>query len=164
MVPFKLLSLFGVSIMLPMTEKRFAYSFLLCVALFVALQTTVVALKGEPYPAVILPGFGSRFDATHQERPTVLLLRGDELLSSHTMRELAPSLPVQQAGNLVHTHMHHSASPKPSMSVWAAKRAAELNPSAKADRLVIRWHRHPYPGVKGQVEWAGDFSIPLDKQ
>jgi hypothetical protein len=144
--------------------ERVLVRLLLLAAPFVcAFQYWVLTEYPEPYPILIMPGFGRVLNGQTHDHPTVALLRDGRTLSTHAMAELFEGVPAPNRVRLTSTVLHwKSRQPvTPTLQDWARRHASRMNPNA--DTLAVRWHRHTISS-KDEPEWLGDFLIPLSAE
>lgn len=156
-------------------ERRAARLAFAAIALLFVLQVVLIrGGAGEPYPAVIMPGFGGsggyRDGEVHVARMEAVLVHADGETAVSQRQLLAP-YPDSHHGSIAGLFLNpapREAPPlrrwlrrtllpglaagqdrpggrvNPSLCGWARWRAAELLPGARVRRMEIRWYRDTY--------------------
>lgn len=139
-------------------ERIVPRALLLAAPLLFALQCWTCGEYGEPYPAVTMPAFGGVPRRGTFERPDLLFFAGDREVARRSVADLFPEMP--KTNRVVIGHSIHADRPIDSETEsWLERRGRELAPTA--DKMIIRWNRHPTPPRKGEPQWIGDVSVSL---
>lgn len=123
--------------------------FLLTAALLVAQNLFILVTRTEPYPAVLMPGFGG--SGAHRE--SGLVLRRVEVVFEHredpvsvvSAEDLLATFPRGHWSTLTRRHLPVGRRVDSALTSWLKSRCATLVPGRPTDRATIRWFEETVP-------------------
>lgn len=123
-----------------MTERRLVRWILFSVPLVCALQWLVVRKIGEPYPAVIMPGFENDAKAVYSVKtPTLAIVRQDGTTTEVPAYRLFPDYSSSIAEIFVKKGLAYDRVLSTDAADWVWSRVVNLEPAASSAK--IRWTR-----------------------
>lgn len=141
----------------PMTERRLVRWILFSVPFLCALQWLVVRKIGEPYPAVMAPGFaGDAKPLLAIKTPTLVINKADGSTRETSAYDLFLDLPQSQNVTLVDRGLTWTRTLPPDAAEWTWQRVLTIEPAATG--AVVRWTRET-PLTKEPAAWLGELTI-----